>query len=126
MTEKLGIYKCGVCGNVAEVLEHGAGDLICCGQPMALLSPQTADPAAEKHMPFAEAVDGGLHVRLGQNEPHPMDRKHWIQWIEIVTDTGTMKRLLTADDSAEALFVPDSKVLSIRALCNLHGLWQAS
>ncbi len=37
MAEKLGIYKCGICGNVAEIVHAGAGDMSCCGAPMDLL-----------------------------------------------------------------------------------------
>ena len=29
------VYKCDACGNIIEVLHEGAGELVCCGQPMA-------------------------------------------------------------------------------------------
>ena len=36
MTEKLGVYKCGVCGNIVEMLEIGAGEMVCCGEEVTL------------------------------------------------------------------------------------------
>jgi len=124
MTKTLGIYKCGVCGNMAEVLENGAGDLICCGQPMQLMEARTGDPATEKHVPFAEAVEGGLLVRIGQNDAHPMDKKHFIQWIEVVADGRSQRQMLRPGDEPEAFFagLTDNN-LSISEFCNLHGLW---
>lgn len=34
MTKVGETYKCEICGNVVEVKESGAGELVCCGQPM--------------------------------------------------------------------------------------------
>jgi desulfoferrodoxin-like iron-binding protein len=30
------VFKCEICGNVVVVKEAGGGELICCGEPMAL------------------------------------------------------------------------------------------
>ncbi len=35
-TENGQVYLCELCGNKVEVLESGAGELVCCGQPMEL------------------------------------------------------------------------------------------
>lgn len=124
MTEKLDIYKCGVCGNVVEIFDNGAGDLICCGQPMQLMEGRTTDPAGEKHVPFVEVADGQLRVRVGQNEPHPMERKHYIQWIEVIAGGRTHRHILAPGDAPEAIFAAtDDKSLVVREFCNLHGLW---
>ena len=124
MTKKLEIYKCGVCGNVVEVYDGGAGDLICCGQPMRLMPERGGNPAEEKHVPFGEIADGRLVVRVGQNEAHPMDRKHYIQWIEVIAGETVWRRQLSPDDPPEASFdIGDRKDLQIREFCNLHGLW---
>ena len=126
MTQKLEIYKCGVCGNVVEIYDCGAGDLLCCGQPMQLMPERTGDPAAEKHVPFGQVADDRLVVRVGQNEAHPMDRKHYIQWIEVVAGDFICRRQLTPGEAPEAAFdVGGCKDLQIRAFCNLHGLWTA-
>jgi len=50
MTKELQIYKCQKCGNIVEVLHSGAGELVCCGEPMKLLSENTTDAAQEKHV----------------------------------------------------------------------------
>ena len=34
MAERLEVYKCEACGNIVEVLHGGAGELVCCGEPM--------------------------------------------------------------------------------------------
>lgn len=36
MTKKGEKYRCMICGNLVEVLETGAGTLVCCGEPMKL------------------------------------------------------------------------------------------
>ncbi len=36
MGEKGQVYKCEACGQVVEVKEAGAGELVCCDQPMEL------------------------------------------------------------------------------------------
>ncbi len=36
MTEEGQIYRCSVCGNTIKIIESGAGQLVCCGQPMDL------------------------------------------------------------------------------------------
>ena len=60
MAAKLEIYKCDICGNIVEVLHGGAGDLVCCGELMKLLTENTTDAATEKHVPVIEKIDGGL------------------------------------------------------------------
>ena len=36
LVEKVGEkYRCNICGNEVVVAKVGAGELVCCGQPMA-------------------------------------------------------------------------------------------
>ena len=65
MAKKLEIYKCEVCGNIVEVLHGGAGQLVCCGQPMKLYEENTVDAAVEKHVPVIEKTDDGIKVTVG-------------------------------------------------------------
>ena len=58
MTERTQVYRCPICGNIVEVLEAGAGTLVCCGKPMVQLVANTTDAATEKHVPVIEAIDG--------------------------------------------------------------------
>lgn len=37
MTEVNETYYCQICGNKVKVLESGAGQLVCCGQPMEIV-----------------------------------------------------------------------------------------
>jgi superoxide reductase len=123
MPEKLEIYKCEVCGNIVELVHGGQGELVCCGQPMNLFSENTVDAAKEKHVPVKEAVDGGLKVKVG-DVPHPMEDKHYIEWIEIVSSDGkAYRQFLAPGQSPEAVF-PVQGDYTAREYCNLHGLWK--
>ena len=124
MTDVMQIYKCQVCGIVVEVLDKGAGDLVCCGQPMQLLEEKTKDSATEKHVPYVEKAEGGIRVRVGQNEAHPMLEKHWIQWIELQVDGKVCRQSLKPGDKPEAFFPVTGGKIVARELCNIHGLWK--
>jgi superoxide reductase len=123
MTELLQIYKCDVCGNIVEMVHTGAGELVCCGQPMKLFVENTVDAAKEKHVPVKEAVAGGLQVKVG-SVAHPMEEKHYIEWIEIVADGQTFRKFLKPGEAPEAVF-PVQGEWTAREYCNLHGLWKA-
>jgi superoxide reductase len=123
-TEKLQVYKCQVCGIIAEVLDGGAGELVCCGQPMTLLTANTTDATREKHVPVIEETDVGVRIKVG-SEPHPMLQKHFIEWIEVLAGGKAYRRFLSPGDSPEATFeVKADDIDSAREYCNLHGLWQ--
>jgi superoxide reductase len=123
MTERLQVYKCNVCGNMVEVLQAGAGELVCCGQPMVLLKENTTDAALEKHVPVIEKVPGGFKVKVGE-VAHPMVPEHFIQWIEIVADGKAYRQFLNPGDAPEAVFNIAADTVTAREYCNLHGLWK--
>ncbi|MBW1749906.1 MAG: desulfoferrodoxin [Deltaproteobacteria bacterium] len=85
MTKKNEIYKCPLCGNIVEVMHTGAGELVCCGQPMDLMAENTVDAALEKHVPVVTKENDGIKVVVG-SVAHPMEDKHWIEWIELDAD----------------------------------------
>ena len=93
MAEKLEIYKCEVCGNIVEVLYGGKGELVCCGKPMYLFIENTVDAAREKHVPVIEPTDDGVKVKVG-SVTHPMEEKHYIEWIEIIADGKAYRQFL--------------------------------
>ncbi|TBV80079.1 MAG: desulfoferrodoxin [Desulfobulbaceae bacterium] len=124
MTNKLEVYKCDVCGNIVEVLHTGVGELVCCGQPMRLVSENTVDAAQEKHVPVIEKIDGGYQVKVG-SVAHPMNEKHYIEWIELVADGKVYRQFLEPDQAPEAVFAISAQEVSAREYCNLHGLWRA-
>jgi len=124
MTARLQIYKCEVCGNIVEVLHEGAGELVCCGQPMKLLVENTVDAAKEKHVPVIEKTASGVTVRVG-SVTHPMEEKHYIEWIEIIADGKAYRQFLKPGDAPEAVFEIKANKIEAREHCNLHGLWKA-
>ncbi len=123
MTQQGQVYKCQICGMVVEVLDGGAGEPICCGRSMEQQEPKTADPATEKHVPVIEQVDGGILVKVG-SVPHPMEDKHFIQWIEVLVDGKAYREYLQPGAPAEARFPVQGENIIAREFCNLHGLWQ--
>ena len=125
MAERFEIYKCEHCGNIVEVLHGGAGALICCSEEMKLMEAKTADTSTEKHVPYIEATDNGVKVRVGENAVHPMMEKHYIEWISISTEGGIMRQFLAPDQKPEAEFcVGKKEVVKANEYCNLHGLWE--
>ena len=124
MTQRLQIYKCEMCGNIVEMLHEGVGKLICCGQPMKLFQENTVDAAKEKHVPVSETVEHGIKVKVG-SVPHPMEDKHYIEWIEVISDGKAYREFLKPGGAPEAMFCISGENLTIREYCNIHGLWKA-
>lgn len=123
MIKQMQIYKCEICGNIVEVLHVGGGQLVCCGQPMKLLEEKTEDVGKEKHVPVLEKVANGIKIKVG-SVPHPMEEKHYIEWIEIIADNITYRKFLKPGDKPEAIFEINAKKIEARAYCNIHGLWE--
>ena len=124
MTKQREIYRCPVCGNMVEVLNPGAGELVCGGKPMILLQENTTDAAQEKHVPVVEKTADGYRVKVGSVE-HPMLDEHFIQWIELLTPKSVLRRELKPGCKPEATFITNEECLCARAYCNLHGMWKA-
>ena len=122
MAKKLEIYKCMVCGNIVEVLHGGDGELVCCGQPMKLFVENTTDGAKEKHVPVIEKLADGFKVKVG-GIPHPMEEKHYIEWIEVRTGNNVSAKGLLPGEKPEAEFSIADTNVKVRAYCNVHGLW---
>jgi superoxide reductase len=116
------IYKCEKCDNVIEMVNAGAGELVCCGQPMTLMQPKSQEEGMEKHLPVVEKTDTGILVKVG-SVPHPMEEKHYIQWIEAVTGTCVIRKTLKPGETPEADFKISDPVMMVRSYCNIHGLW---
>ena len=122
MAERYEIYKCEICGNVIEVLHGGAGQLVCCGQPMKLMEAKKEEQGHEKHLPLVEKEDGKTKVKVG-SVPHPMEEGHFIEMIEVITtDGGILRKYLKPGQKPETEFdVEDVK--EAREYCTIHGLW---
>ncbi len=125
MTKLRQIYKCNVCGNITEILHTGQGELVCCGEPMELLNEKVKDEGLEKHVPVIKKKEDKIKVIVGSKE-HPMEEKHYIEWIEIIFKSGkAIKKMLNFEDDPKAEFCRDGKVKKVRIYCNIHGLWKA-
>lgn len=123
MTKLNEIYKCGICGNIVEVVHAAGGTLVCCGKEMIHLKENTVDAAKEKHVPVIEKIDGGVLVKIGEVE-HPMLEEHHIEWIEVLTENKVYREYLKAGEKPQAVFKIDEEVIGAREYCNLHGLWK--
>ncbi|MFH1010105.1 MAG: desulfoferrodoxin [bacterium] len=123
MTQRFQIYKCEICGDMVEVLHPGAGTLVCCGKPMTLQVENTVDASKEKHVPVIEKTTAGIKVKIG-SAPHPMEAKHYIEWIELIADGKSYRQFLNPGDVPEATFNIVAQKISAREYCNIHGLWK--
>ena len=123
MAKNLEIYKCEACGNIVEVVHGGGGELVCCGEAMQLMVENTVDAVKEKHVPVIEKVEGGVKVKVG-DVAHPMEEKHYIEWIEIIADGKAYRQFLKSGEKPEASFQVTADKIQAREYCNLHGLWK--
>ena len=121
---RLEIYKCSVCGNIVEVLFAGGGELVCCEKPMVLQTENTVDASKEKHVPIIEKVDGGIKIKVG-SVAHPMEDKHYIQWVQAIIGDKAYRQFLKPGAAAEAFFPVEDGNITAREYCNIHGLWKS-
>ncbi|KGF17748.1 hypothetical protein HMPREF1640_06225 [Prevotella sp. S7-1-8] len=121
MAKRNDIYKNTKTGSMVEVM--AAGELNLDGDWKAMTE-NTVDAAKEKHVPVIEAIEGGYRVTVGSVE-HPMTEEHYIQWIELMTETEVLRKYLTPNDKPVAEFKTDAKKVCAREYCNLHGVWKA-
>ncbi|MCX5866347.1 MAG: desulfoferrodoxin [Proteobacteria bacterium] len=124
MTMRLQIYKCEVCGNMVEVIHEGKGQLVCCNQPMKQIVENTVDAAKEKHVPVVEKTAASIKVKVG-SVPHPMEEKHYIEWVQIIAGGKSFRQFLKPGEVPEAAFEVKANIEAVREYCNLHGLWKA-
>jgi superoxide reductase len=128
MTNLKQIYKCEICGNIIEVLHTGADALVCCGQPMKLMEPKTADWKGEKHVPYIKVEGNKATVSIGieAGMPHPMTKEHWIEWVELIGKNNFYQRafLKPGDEPKATFMVENTEGLWAREYCNIHFLWK--
>ena len=127
MTEQFEIFKCNVCGNIIEVLSSGVGQLVCCSLPMEQLSEHSNDDEhQEKHVPIVTIEGETKTIRVG-SIPHPMEKEHYIMFIEAISpDKKYLKRkyLYPSDEpKMELKQCCHYNEFTARELCNIHGLW---
>ncbi|MUM77787.1 desulfoferrodoxin [Pseudodesulfovibrio sp. F-1] len=124
---KLGeVYKCNVCGNIVMAIHEGGGDLVCCGENMNLMTENTVDASTEKHVPVWTRDGDKITVKVG-SVAHPMEEKHYIEWIEVMVGDTVLTKLLKPGEAPEAEFCVCGLAgeVKVREYCNIHGLWAA-
>ncbi|MDR2355608.1 MAG: desulfoferrodoxin [Clostridiales Family XIII bacterium] len=119
-------YQCEICGNLFEVIEDAGVVPNCCGEDMIELNANSSDGAGEKHVPVLERDGKILKVRVGAVN-HPMEEKHYINWIVALQGARAQRVVLKPGAAPEAAFVLDADAdpVTVYEYCNLHGLWKA-
>ena len=119
------LFKCMHCGNIVEKIEDKGVPVVCCGQKMEELVPNTTDAAQEKHVPVIEQEGSKVVVKVGSVE-HPMLEEHHISFIILETNKGVQRKALDPVGSPVAEFVlgEGEEVVAAYEYCNLHGFWK--
>ena len=120
-------FVCKHCGNMIGLLHDAGVPMMCCGEKMVELVPNTTDAAQEKHVPVATVEGNKVVVNVGSVD-HPMVAEHWIQWVYLETDKGGHRKVLNPGEKPNVVFAltEDEKPLAVYEYCNLHGLWVAN
>ena len=123
MNGKQKFFICKHCGNMAELIKDGGAPMVCCGENMTELVPNTVEASKEKHLPAVSISGGSMRVEIG-SAPHPMEEAHHIAFVYVETERGGQRKLLKIGETPalEFSFVGD-KPIAVYAYCNLHGLW---
>lgn len=122
MKNELIIKECKKCGALVKVLKDCNCDncgIKCCSNEMVILKANEEDASFEKHVPTYEVVEDEIFVKVN----HPMEKEHYIMWIELVHENKEYIQMLYPEQNAECRFkyIPGS---TIYAYCNKHKLWK--
>ena len=116
-------YLCRHCGNLVGMIHDSGVPIVCCGEKMEALAPNTMEASGEKHLPVVTAEGNMLHVNVGSVD-HPMVPEHYIQWVYVQTEHGGQRKSLQPGDAPQVTFcLGGEKAVAVYAYCNLHGLW---
>ena len=115
-------YRCEHCGNIITFVHSAGVPVMCCGQKMEELVPNTTDGALEKHVPQITREGNHVTIQVGSTI-HPMLEEHYIQIIAAAAgDTVTFKLPKPGDEPV--LKVSSEAPVTAYELCNLHGFWK--
>ncbi len=119
-------YRCAKCGKMVAMVKNSPCPTVCCGEEMAEIIPGTTDAAVEKHVPVCEVKGNTVEVTVGA-VAHPMEEKHYIEWISLQTKQGNQRKALAPGMAPKACFAicEGDEVQAVYAYCNLHSLWKA-
>lgn len=115
-------YKCDICGNFVGMIHASGVNMVCCGQEMTPVIANTVEASYEKHIPEVKMENSVMKVTVG-SVIHPMEEKHYIDWIYVETEKGGQRKKCVKTPTAEFTFVNDNPI-AVYEYCNLHGLWK--
>lgn len=116
-------YICRHCGNIIGMIKNSGVPVLCCGEKMQLLAPNSVEASGEKHIPEVSVAGDKVSVRVGAVD-HPMVAEHYIEWVYLQTEKGGQRKAFKPGDAPVAEFsLVDDKAVAVYAYCNLHGLW---
>ena len=118
-------FKCNHCKNIIVMVEDKGVPVMCCGEKMQEMKPNTSDGATEKHVPVVTVEGNQVKVFVGDVQ-HPMLEEHHIAWIYLHTNQGGQLKYLDHTGAPEAIFAlaEGETVIAAYEYCNLHGLWK--
>ena len=115
---------CRHCGNLVDVIKASGVPMVCCGEKMEELLPNTVEASGEKHVPVVTVSGDSVSVHVG-SVTHPMAAEHFIEWIALETENGLQRKYLKPGGEPAATFaLSGEKAVAAYAYCNLHGLWK--
>ncbi len=124
MKNDLMVYFCKHCKNVVVKLVDKGVPIVCCGEKMEPLSPNSVDAAIEKHLPLVNQQKDKVYVSVGEIT-HPMSEEHNISFIALVQGKNLQIAYLEPDGEPKAVFhAVSGEPFSVYSYCNLHGLWK--
>ena len=124
MSKEVKFYICKHCGNIVGLIHNAGVPLVCCGEKMSELVPNTTEAATEKHLPVVEMDGNIVKVSVGSVE-HPSTEEHYIAWVYLETAHGGQRKAIKPGDKPEGSFaLQDDELIAVYAYCNLHGLWK--
>ena len=118
-------YICKHCGNIVAKVHDAGVPVVCCGEEMAKLVPNTEELANEKHTPVITVNKNEVTIEVG-SIAHPMTEQHQITWVYIQTEHGGQRKNLLPGEAPKVKFalVDEDKLIAAFAYCNIHGLWE--
>ncbi|MCL2486347.1 MAG: desulfoferrodoxin [Oscillospiraceae bacterium] len=125
-------FICKHCGNLVGLIDNKGVPVVCCGEKMTELVPNTAEASAEKHLPVvavSSTCECGcectcLSVQVG-SAAHPMEEGHHIGFVYVETEGGGQRKNLNPGEEPKLGFcLANDRPVAVYAYCNLHGLWK--
>ena len=119
-------FRCKHCGNFIGLINNAGVPMICCGEEMEELIPNTVEASKEKHIPDVSIEGDVLTVKVGE-VIHPSTEEHHIEFIYVQTEKGGQRKSIEIGQEPVAKFaIIDDNPLEVFAYCNIHGLWKKS